>query len=144
MRFDMHFTPKHERRPGRRAQSPIAASATCRLLVATVALTCAGAGCQSQSGPTSASGGGPGIPTSTAAPAAKPIDACAMVPQQDVASTLGVSVSGRPSGSKDPRMGGCTWLNTSNEESITLQIGLPGTALHNTLPSPEAGFPGAA
>lgn len=38
-------------------------------------------------------------------------------------------------------MGGCTWLNTSNEESITLEIGMPGTALHDTLPPPEAGFP---
>jgi hypothetical protein len=112
-------------------------------LVATVALSCAAAGCQSQSGPTSASGSGPDKATPSAAPAAKPIDACSMVPQQDVSSILGVSVSGKPGASRDPRRGGCTWENTSTYESITLEIGLPGTALHDTLPPPEAGFPNA-
>lgn len=142
MTINMHSAPECEWRPGRRAQSPIAASATCRLLVA-VALSCAAAGCQSQSGSTSASGSGPDKATPSASPAAKPIDACSMVPQQDVSSILGVSVSGKAGASKDPRIGGCTWENPSTDESITLEIGQPGTAPHNTLPPPEAGFPNA-
>ena len=141
MTINTYSTPAYERRPGRRVQNPTAASATCRLLVATVALSCAAAGCQSPSGPTRASGSGPDKTMPSAAPAAKPIDACSMVSQQDVSSTLGVSVSGKPDASKDPRMGGCTWENTSTYESITLEIGLPGTALRNTLPTPPAGFP---
>lgn len=144
MTINMRSAPECERRPGRFAQSPIAASATWRLLVATAALSCAAAGCQSQSGPTSASGSGPGKATSSTAPAAKPIDACSMVSPQDVSSILGVSVSGKPAAPKDPRMGGCTWENTSTDESITLEISQPGTAPHNTLPPPEAGFPNAA
>jgi hypothetical protein len=140
MKIHVHFALERERRAGRGAQSPIAASATRRLLIATVALSCAAAGCQSQSGPTGSSDSGPDKATSSKAVAAKPIDACSMVSPQDVSSILGASVSGTPNG-KDPRMGGCTWLNTSNEESITLEIGMPGTALHDTLPPPEAGFP---
>ncbi|WP_197694222.1 hypothetical protein [Mycobacterium sp. 852002-40037_SCH5390672] len=113
-------------------------------MVATVALSCAAAGCQSQSGPTGASGSGADKATPSTASTAKPIDACSMLSAQDVSSILGVSVSGKPGAPKDPRMGGCTWQNTSTEESITLEISQPGTALHNTLPPPEAGFPNPA
>jgi hypothetical protein len=140
MTASTHSTPADEGRPGRHPRHPIAASATRRLLVATMALSCA-AGCQSPSGPAGASGSGPHKATPSAAPAAKPIDACSMVSQQDVSSTLGVSVPGKPAASKDPRTGGCTWENASTYESITLEIGLPGTALRNTLPTPPAGLP---
>lgn len=103
-----------------------------RLFGAAIAVGCVVAGCQSHSAPTAV---GPG-----STEAAKPIDACSMLAPQDVSNLLGVSVPGKSTGT-DPQMGGCTWTNPSTEESVSIEIGNPGTARNNTLPVPEAGFP---
>ena len=59
---------------------------------------------------------------------------------QEISSLLGVSVAGVSTG-KDPGRGDCSWTNASTDESVSLRIGNPGTALNNTLPGPEPGFP---
>lgn len=102
------------------------------LVGAAVALSCVVAGCQSQSGPTSAS--------SSTTHTATAIDACSMLSPQDISAVLGVTVAGK-STNKDPEMGNCSWENPTTEESVSLEIGNPGTARNNTLPAPEAGFP---
>ena len=38
-------------------------------------------------------------------------------------------------------MPGCTWENRDTYESVTVEIGNPGTAVNGTLPPPEPGFP---
>lgn len=77
-------------------------------------------------------------PTSSASTAA--IDACAMIPAADISALLGASVQGK-STSATPETGGCMWENPDTYESVTLEIGNPGTAPSNTLPAPEPGFP---
>lgn len=104
-----------------------------------VALCCVAAGCGSH-GPT-AGGGGATAPQSAVASkpsAAARIDACAMIAPEEISSLLGVSVAGVSTG-KDPEQGDCTWQNTATEESLSLTISNPGTALNNKLPAP--GFP---
>lgn len=106
------------------------------LVGAAVVLSCTVAGCQSQnssrSGPTSAGAG--------ATHAAKRIDACSMLSPQDVSPLLGTTVPGKPTGSESD-MGGCSWQNPTTEESVSVEIGNPGTALNNTLPPPGPGSP---
>lgn len=92
------------------------------------------AGCHSQSGPTGAA------PAKTHA--ATPIDACSMLSPQDISALLGTAVPGK-STNKDPEMGNCSWENPTTLESVSIEIGNPGTALNNTLRPPEAGFPDA-
>ena len=104
------------------------------LFGAAVALGCVVAGCQSHSAPTTV-----GPPP---AESAKPIDVCSMLAPQDVSNVLGVSVPAKSAGT-DPQMGSCTWENPTTEESVSVEIGNPGTARNNTLPPPEAGFPDA-
>ncbi len=112
-----------------------------RLGVATVALSCVAAGCQSHSGPSTTSGGpAPGSSGSDAGHAAKPLDVCSMLSPQDISALLGTAVPGKPSG-KDPQMGGCSWDNASTEESVSVEISNPGTAPNNTLPPLEPGLP---
>ena len=77
---------------------------------------------------------------STAAPAAAAIDACKLISADDIAKLLGKPVEGKPLGT-DPEMPACTWENRDTYESITLEIGNPGTAINGTLPPPEPGFP---
>ncbi len=76
---------------------------------------------------------------STAAPAAGVIDACKLISADDIAKLLGSPIAGKPIG--DPKMPACTWENRDTYESITLEIGNPGTAINGTLPPPEPGFP---
>ena len=38
-------------------------------------------------------------------------------------------------------MPACTWENRDTYESVTVEIGNPGTAVNGTLPPPEPGFP---
>lgn len=127
-------------RPPGRTDDRAAVNAACRLLGVAMALSFAVSGCQSEGSPTNAPQSGATGATSSAASAAKVIDACSMLSAQDISSLLGVTVPGKPTG-KNPQMGGCVWENTSTDESITLQISNPDTALNNTLPAPEAGFP---
>ncbi|WP_163676829.1 hypothetical protein [Mycobacterium seoulense] len=92
---------------------------------------------------TTATSSGPGGSQSAVAASphnGKRIDACSMISPQDVSSLLGVSVAGVSTG-KEPDMGDCTWTNTSTEESVSLTISNPGTALNNRLPPPAPGFP---
>lgn len=76
----------------------------------------------------------------SAAPAAAGIDACKLVSPDDIAKLLGKPVDGRPLGT-DPEMPACTWENRDTYESVTVEIGNPGTAVNGTLAPPEPGFP---
>lgn len=97
-------------------------------------------GCSSQpSGGDAESGAGDASPTASVASSAV-IDACALLSAQDVAALLGVPIEGR-STFTDPTMPGCLWENPDNYESISIEIGNPGSAANNTLPPPEPGFP---
>ena len=117
------------------------ASATHRLLAATVALGCAVAGCQSQSEATHPSQSPASGATPSPAAAAGRIDACSMLSAQDISPILGVTVPGRAGDGKQSNRGSCTWENPANYESITLEIQTPGTAPHNTLPAPDPSVP---
>ena len=68
------------------------------------------------------------------------IDACKLISADDIAKLLGSPVEGRPL-STDPEIPACTWENRDTYESVTLEIGDPGTAINGTLPPPEPGFP---
>jgi hypothetical protein len=68
------------------------------------------------------------------------IDGCAMISPEEISSLLGLSVPGVPSGT-DSAGAECTWTNTATEESVSMTISNPGTALGDELPPPEAGFP---
>lgn len=53
---------------------------------------------------------------------------------------LGAPATGVSTG-KDPDQGDCMWTNTATDESVSLTISNPGTALNDKLPPPAAGFP---
>lgn len=98
-------------------------------------------GCQSHSDSSSASGGPTGSPSGAAATQAAPsLDACSMVSPQDISSLLGASVPGR-STTRNSRRSGCTWENATTEESVTVELGTPGSAPHNALKAALPGFP---
>jgi hypothetical protein len=68
------------------------------------------------------------------------IDACSLILAEDISALLGVTVEGI-STSDDPDLAACLWENPDNYESISLEVGAPGTAVNNALPPPEPGFP---
>ena len=68
------------------------------------------------------------------------IDACKLLSGDDIAKLLGSPIEGKPLGA-DPEMPACTWENRDTYESVTVEIGNPGTAVNGTLPPPEPGFP---
>ncbi|MDG4663305.1 DUF3558 family protein [Mycobacterium sp. 236(2023)] len=104
-----------------------------------VAAAClAVAGCSSSGDGEPAAADDAPATTSAAAPAV--IDACALLSAQDVSALLGTDIEGR-STSTDPTMPGCLWENPDNYESISIEIGNPSSAVNNTLPPPEPGFP---
>lgn len=85
--------------------------------------------------------GAAGAPASQSTAASKPpvaarIDACSMVAPQEISSLLGAPAPGVATG-KDPQQADCTWQNTATEESVSLTISNPGTALNNKLPAPS-------
>lgn len=43
---------------------------------------------------------------------------------------------------QNAKRGGCTWENSTTEESVTVEIGTPDSAPHNTLRAELPGFPG--
>lgn len=98
-----------------------------------------GCGSASDSGNETA-GGSPD--TAAAAPgelgSATAIDACSLLSAGDISGVLGVPVKGTSTGT-DPEMPGCSWENPESYESVTVEIGNPGTAVNNTLPPPEPG-----
>ena len=78
---------------------------------------------------------------SSAPPApGSPIDACKLASADDIAKLLGKPVEGRPIGAT-PQAPACTWENRDTYESVTVEIGNPGTAINGTLPPPQPGFP---
>ena len=69
-----------------------------------------------------------------------PVDACRLVSADDITGLLGKPVDGRSIGGS-PQAPACTWENRDTYESVTVEIGNPGTAVNGTLPPPEPGFP---
>lgn len=89
------------------------------------------------------SSGSPGesTPSGNSAPVADgSIDACALIPADQITSLMGTSIVGEATGD-NPDMPGCIWENVDTFESVSLEIGNPDTAINGTLPPPEAGFP---
>lgn len=69
------------------------------------------------------------------------VDVCSLVTSEEIAALIGVAVDG-VSNSVDPTMPGCAWENQDTYESVTINIGSPGSAPNNTLPRlGEPGFP---
>ncbi len=68
------------------------------------------------------------------------INACTLVSPDDIAKLLGKPIEGRPIGAA-PDAPACTWENRDTYESVTVEIGNPGTAVNGTLPPPEPGLP---
>jgi hypothetical protein len=110
-----------------------ASRVTVALLLAT-AVALAGCGKADDKSPTSESS------QSSAAPTASGIDACTLISADDITKLLGKPVEGKPLGA-DPEMPACTWENRDTYESVTVEIGNPGTAINGTLAPPEPGFP---
>lgn len=78
---------------------------------------------------------------SSASPApGTPIDACTLISAADITKLLGKPIDGRSIGG-GPDAPACTWENRDTYESVTVEIGNPGTAVNGTLPPPEPGFP---
>ena len=76
----------------------------------------------------------------SAGDAADAVDACALLSAEDVAPLIGVTVDGVPN-AQGARTG-CVWENPDSYESVTVDIGAPGTAVNDTLPPlGEEGFP---
>jgi uncharacterized protein DUF3558 len=69
-----------------------------------------------------------------------PIDACKLISAGDITKLLGKPVEGKSIGG-GPDTPACTWENRDTYESITVEIGSPGTAIKGTLPPSEEGFP---
>jgi uncharacterized protein DUF3558 len=72
--------------------------------------------------------------------AGTPIDACTLINPADISKLLGKPIEGKSIGG-GPDTPACTWENRETYESITVEIGNPGTAVNGTLPPPEPGFP---
>ncbi|HYO04034.1 MAG TPA: hypothetical protein VET27_20075 [Mycobacterium sp.] len=66
---------------------------------------------------------------------AAPIDVCSLLSSADVSALLGATVAGQSTNY------GCVWENRENLESVSIEIGSPGTASNGTLPAPEPGTP---
>jgi hypothetical protein len=77
--------------------------------------------------------GGSESAAASSAPAS--IDACQLISADDITALLGTSVEGK-STSNNPEVPACSWENPENYESVSLEIGNPGTAPNNTLPPP--------
>jgi hypothetical protein len=111
-----------------------ASRATVAVVVLTTAVALAGCGKSDDKSPAS------GSSQSSAAPAAAGIDACKLISAEDNTKLLGKPIDGKPLGA-DPEMPACTWENRDTYESVTMEIGNPGTAINGTLAPPEPGFP---
>jgi hypothetical protein len=107
-------------------------------------LCCGLAACASESG----SGSGVVAAESTASSVtaagdggATAVDACSLLSAQEVATFIDATVEGK-STSNNPAAPGCSWENPDTYQSVTIDIGGPGTAPNNTLPPlGEPGFP---
>ena len=110
--------PRPERAPG--------------LVLVCTAVLVAVVGCGS-----AGSGGGAGVDaakssaSSIADPGdetAPPVDVCSLITPEDVTALLGATVAGKSTGYS------CVWENPDNLESVSLELGSPGTAVNGTLP----------
>lgn len=61
------------------------------------------------------------------------VDACALLTEDDVEPYVGAGIEGRPN-SIGGDGGSCTWENPDDYHSVTLEIGLSGTAAGGELP----------
>lgn len=117
-----------------------------RLVILTLAVSClAIAGCSDNS-PTAATPEGDGAAAmssiessaraGSAGDEADAVDACALLSAaDDVAPLIGVTVEGVPRGQGATTA--CLWENPETYESVSVDIGAPGTAVNNTLPEIE-------
>jgi hypothetical protein len=88
----------------------------------------------------SGDGSGEKAPSSNSARAADgTIDACALVPAEDIAALMGAPTIGEATGD-NPEMPGCIWENVDTFESVSVEIGNPNTAANDTLPPPDPAF----
>ncbi len=112
-----------------------ASRATFALVLLTTALALAGCGSSDDKSPASGQSS-----QSSTEPAAAGINACSLISADDIAKLLGKPIEGKPFG-EGPDILACTWENRDTYESVTVEIGSPGTAVNDTLPPPEPGFP---
>jgi hypothetical protein len=111
-----------------------ASRATVALIALAAAVALAGCGKPDDKSPASESS------QSSAASTATGIDACKLISADDITKLLGKPIEGKPLGAA-PEMPACTWENRDTYESVTVEIGNPGTAINGTLAPPEPGFP---
>lgn len=82
-------------------------------------------------------------PSDGAAPAAVApdgsINACALIPADRITSLMGTPTVGEATGD-NPEMPGCIWENVDTFESVSVEIGNPGTAANGTLPPSDPTF----
>jgi hypothetical protein len=93
------------------------------------AVLAAAVGCGSSN-----TGGGSSVTAAESSVSA--VDVCALLSAEDVSALLGATVDGAPSDSR------CVWENPDNLESVSVEIGSPGTAGSGTLRPPEPGLEG--
>lgn len=99
------------------------------------------AACGAGDGADGAAPSGSSGPSGAAAEAAgAAIDACALVPADQITSLMGTPTVGEPTGD-NPETPGCIWENTETFESVSVEIGNPGTAANGVLPSAQQGSP---
>ena len=108
--------------------------------IAVPAAVLALAGCGGSEDKPTASGESPQSSAAAAPTPGSAIDACKLISPDDIAKLLGKPIEGKSIGA-DPEMPACTWENRDTYESVTLEIGNPGTAANGTIPPPEPGFP---
>jgi hypothetical protein len=109
--------------------SPFRAGALCALLIALLA----GCGTTVVSGTASPAGAAaPAAAPSTGGGSAAPIDVCSLFDAAEVKKLIGSAPPGRGSTINDG--GSCTWEDTTNYSSLTVDIGETDTAINGTLP----------
>ena len=80
------------------------------------------------------------VSAAVAGDSADAVDACALLSKEEVGTLIGTTVEGVPNGIGART--GCVWENPDSYESVTVDIGAPGTASDNTLPPlGEPGLP---
>lgn len=80
-----------------------------------------------------------GVVSGTAAEVAgAAIDACALIPAEQITALMGTPTVGEATGD-NPESPGCIWENTDTFESVSVEIGNPDTAANGTLAPPQPG-----
>ncbi|PRC48113.1 hypothetical protein C6A85_81495, partial [Mycobacterium sp. ITM-2017-0098] len=80
-----------------------------------------------------------GVSGAAAEAAGAAIDACTLVSADQITALMGTPTVGEPTGD-NPEMPGCIWENPETFESVSVEIGNPGTAANGTLPPTEPGM----